>query len=35
MDQGQIIEKGTHESLLAKGGFYEKLYNSQFAEAAE
>lgn len=32
MDQGQIIEKGTHESLLAQGGFYEKLYNSQFAE---
>ena len=35
MDQGQIIEKGTHESLLAQGGFYEKLYNSQFAEEAE
>ena len=34
MDQGQIIEKGTHESLLAQGGFYEKLYNSQFAEEA-
>ncbi|MGX6970834.1 ABC transporter ATP-binding protein [Vagococcus bubulae] len=32
MDQGQIIEQGTHESLLAKKGFYEKLYNSQFAE---
>ncbi|EMF0151091.1 multidrug efflux ABC transporter subunit EfrB [Enterococcus hirae] len=32
MDQGQIIEKGTHEGLLAQGGFYEKLYNSQFAE---
>lgn len=32
MNQGQIIEQGTHESLLAKKGFYEKLYNSQFAE---
>lgn len=35
MDQGEIIEQGTHESLLAKGGFYEKLYNSQFSEEAE
>ncbi|TLG80884.1 ABC transporter ATP-binding protein [Vagococcus zengguangii] len=32
MDQGQIIEQGTHEQLLARGGFYEKLYNSQFGE---
>ncbi|MGM0237840.1 ABC transporter ATP-binding protein [Enterococcus sp. AZ103] len=32
MQEGSIIEHGTHESLLAKGGFYEKLYNSQFAE---
>ncbi|MEN2277682.1 ABC transporter ATP-binding protein, partial [Enterococcus faecium] len=31
MDQGPIIEKGTHESLLGQGGFYEKMYNSQFA----
>lgn len=28
---GDIIEQGTHESLLKQGGFYEKLYNSQFA----
>ena len=28
---GKIIEQGTHESLLAKGGFYAELYNSQFA----
>ena len=35
MDQGQIIEQGTHESLLAEKGFYEKLYNSQFQEEAE
>lgn len=31
MNQGSIIEKGTHEELLAKGGFYADLYNSQFA----
>jgi len=35
MDQGQIIEQGTHDSLLAKKGLYEKLYNSQFAEELE
>jgi len=32
MNQGDIVEQGTHEELLAKGGFYEKLYNSQFEE---
>lgn len=35
MDKGQIIEQGTHEGLLSAGGFYEKLYNSQFSEEAE
>jgi ATP-binding cassette, subfamily B, multidrug efflux pump len=31
MNHGSIIEQGTHEELLAKGGFYANLYNSQFA----
>ncbi len=30
MNKGNVIEKGTHEELLAKGGFYSDLYNSQF-----
>ena len=30
MKDGDIVEKGTHEELLAKGGFYYNLYNSQF-----
>ena len=30
MKDGDIIEQGTHEELLAKGGFYAQLYNSQF-----
>ena len=30
MKDGHILEKGTHESLMARHGFYEKLYNSQF-----
>ena len=30
MKDGDIIEQGTHESLLAKNGFYANLYNSQF-----
>ena len=32
MKDGNIIEQGTHEELLANGGFYNKLYNSQFAK---
>lgn len=31
MKDGDIIEQGNHESLLAKGGFYAELYNSQYA----
>ena len=33
MKEGKIIEKGTHEELLAAGGFYHRLYNSQFQKA--
>ncbi len=33
MKDGDIIEQGNHEELLAKGGFYAELYNSQFEEA--
>ncbi len=32
MNNGAIIEQGTHDQLLAQGGFYAGLYNSQFAE---
>ncbi|MCP2238819.1 ABC transporter ATP-binding protein [Thermoanaerobacterium thermosaccharolyticum] len=32
MDHGDIVEQGTHKELLAKGGFYAKLYNSQFED---
>jgi ATP-binding cassette subfamily B protein len=30
--EGDIVEQGTHETLLAQGGFYAELYNSQFAQ---
>ncbi len=33
MREGDIVEKGTHEELLAKKGFYADLYNSQFESA--
>ncbi len=32
MNHGAIVEQGTHEQLLARGGFYYELYNSQFVE---
>ena len=35
MNQGDVIEQGTHEELLAKNGFYANLYNSQFQDAEE
>lgn len=31
MDKGNIIERGTHKELLAKGGAYAELYSAQFA----
>ena len=31
MNQGKIVEQGTHDELIAKNGFYAQLYNSQFA----
>lgn len=34
MNHGAIIEQGTHSELLARGGFYSELYNSQFADAS-
>jgi ATP-binding cassette subfamily B protein len=33
MNEGDIVEQGSHEELLARGGFYASLYNSQFEEA--
>ena len=33
MRDGQILEQGTHDSLLSEKGFYYELYNSQFAKA--
>ena len=33
LKDGDVIEKGNHEELMAKGGFYADLYNSQFAES--
>ena len=35
MDKGDIVEQGSHDELLAKGGFYANLYNSQFDEGEE
>jgi ATP-binding cassette subfamily B protein len=35
MNEGDIVEQGTHEELLAQGGFYAELYNSQFAKVDE
>jgi len=34
MNHGDIVEQGTHEALLAAGGFYAELHNSQFEKVA-
>ena len=34
MRDGDIVEQGNHEELLAKGGFYADLYTSQFEQSA-
>ena len=34
LKDGDIIEQGTHDELLARGGFYADLYNSQFEKAS-
>lgn len=34
MNEGDIVEMGNHDELLEKGGFYSKLYNSQFEKSA-
>jgi len=35
IEQGEIVQKGTHDELLAKGGLYKKLYDMQFREDVE
>ena len=35
MKDGDVIESGTHETLMQKGGFYAELYNSQFEQASK
>lgn len=35
LDQGSVVEIGTHEELLQKGGYYSRLYSMQFADQAE
>ena len=35
LNEGNIVEKGTHDELIAKHGFYENLYNSQFDSSVE
>ena len=35
INEGDIVEQGNHEELLALGGFYAQLYNSQFADCAD
>jgi len=34
LDGGRIVERGTHDDLLASGGLYADLYRTQFSESA-
>ena len=34
MRDGNIVEQGTHKELLARNGFYAKIYNSQFVNTS-
>ena len=34
MRDGDVIESGTHDELMQRGGFYAELYNSQFEQAS-
>jgi ATP-binding cassette subfamily B protein len=34
IDEGRVVEQGTHASLLARGGLYADLYRTQFADQA-
>lgn len=35
IDEGQLVEQGTHSELLARGGLYARLYHTQFSEAVK
>jgi hypothetical protein len=35
MDQGQIVERGTHNELLARGGLYKQIYDLQLVDHAK
>jgi subfamily B ATP-binding cassette protein MsbA len=35
LDRGRIMEVGSHDELLQRGGIYKRLYSMQFADASE
>ena len=35
MNHGDIVEQGTHQTLMAQGGFYAQLYNAQFRDGGQ